>query len=344
LTFGLGVGLAEPLDEGDDLAAEGRGEIGEPELEDGQLPFSGRVVDPVEEAAALERVVHFAGAVAGENDARRARCPDGAYFRDRHREIAQQLEQERLELLVGAIDLVDQQHGRLGALIRQRGQERPPEEKLFGEDALRVRGGRETFRLQQSNRQHLARVVPLVERSVDVEAFVALEPDQRGAEGLGQHARHLGLADAGFALEEQRAMKDERQVNGGRQVAIGHISVPGERGLDLVDRHRFDFFRPTRSANVVQNFSVSLRAVPWSSRAPVLAMVPRMSAPTVQWSVVAVAPSAASATPDSAERADPGAAPRSIIRADDGGTRSASSRLIANLSWMLPTPSLATTL
>jgi hypothetical protein len=50
-------------------------------------------------------------------------------------------------------------------------------------------------------------------------------------------------------------------------------------------------------------------------------------------------PSGASRTLDSADSAEPGAAPRTTIRADVGGTRSASSRLIANRSWTLPTPS-----
>ena len=34
-------------------------------------------------------------------------------------------------------------------------------------------------RLEQPDLEHLARVVPLVDRGVDVEALVALEPDQR---------------------------------------------------------------------------------------------------------------------------------------------------------------------
>ncbi len=60
-------------------------------------------------------------------------------------------------------------------------------------------------RLQQPDLEHLARVVPLVDGGVDVEALVALEADQRRAERRGQDLGHLGLAHAGLALEEQRA-------------------------------------------------------------------------------------------------------------------------------------------
>ena len=75
-------------------------------------PLERRVVDPVVEAAALERVVQVAGAVGGEHDDRRERGRDGADLGDGDGRLGQQLEQERLELVVGAVDLVDQQHGR----------------------------------------------------------------------------------------------------------------------------------------------------------------------------------------------------------------------------------------
>ena len=50
---------------------------------------------------------------------------DRAELRDRHRGLGEQLEQERLEVVVGAIDLVDQQHRGPRARMLQRPQQRP---------------------------------------------------------------------------------------------------------------------------------------------------------------------------------------------------------------------------
>ena len=57
---------------------------------------------------------------------------DRAEFGDRDLEVRQQFEQERLEFLVGAIDLVDQQHRR--CLLPDRREQRPLEQIVLGED------------------------------------------------------------------------------------------------------------------------------------------------------------------------------------------------------------------
>ena len=49
----------------------------------------------------------------------RSRGADRAALGDRDREVGQELEQERLELVVGAVDLVDQQHGAVGRAQRR---------------------------------------------------------------------------------------------------------------------------------------------------------------------------------------------------------------------------------
>ena len=76
------------------------------------------------QAAALDRVVQVARAVGGEHDDRRVRGADGAELGDRHAGLGQQLEQEGLEVVVGAVDLVDQQHGRPRAGVLERAQQR----------------------------------------------------------------------------------------------------------------------------------------------------------------------------------------------------------------------------
>ena len=65
---------------------------------------------------------------------------DRAEFRNRDLEVRQQFEQKRLEFLVGAIDLVNQQHRRLRAPDRR--QQRALEQILFGEDLLLDRSRR----------------------------------------------------------------------------------------------------------------------------------------------------------------------------------------------------------
>ena len=95
------------------------------------------IADPVIEAAPLQRVVDFAGAVRGDDHDRRMRRLDGAELGDRHLEIGQHLEQEGLERLVGAVELVDQQHRRAGRVGLERLQQRPLDQKTFREDVVR---------------------------------------------------------------------------------------------------------------------------------------------------------------------------------------------------------------
>ena len=87
----------------------------------------------------------------------------------------------------------------------------------MSEDVVRARVLRLATRLEQADLEHLPRVVPLVDRRVDVEAFVALEPDQTGAETRGEHLRELGLADARLAFEQQRTAQLEREEHGCRK-------------------------------------------------------------------------------------------------------------------------------
>ena len=71
------VRVAQPVDEPDDLAGERARRVGDPGRDDLELLGRGRVVDPVIQAAALERVVDLAGPVRGEDDrgaGRRGSC------------------------------------------------------------------------------------------------------------------------------------------------------------------------------------------------------------------------------------------------------------------------------
>ena len=63
--------VAHGLDRGRHLARQLLGHLGRAHAEDGELPLEVGVRDPVVEAAALQRVVHVAGAVGGDDHQRR---------------------------------------------------------------------------------------------------------------------------------------------------------------------------------------------------------------------------------------------------------------------------------
>ncbi len=176
------------------------------------------------EAAALERVVNFARAVGGDDDDRRLGRRHDADLRNRHLEVGQDLEQIGFEGLVGAVDLVDQQHrGPVDARL-ERLQERALDEIALREDVVldailvMLAGG-----LGEPDRHHLRGIVPFIDRARDVEALVALQADQLSAERGGENLGDLGLADAGFAFEEQRAPKPQAQEKNRRQRAVADV-------------------------------------------------------------------------------------------------------------------------
>ena len=77
--------------------------------------------------------MQLAGAVGGEHDHGRHGCRDGAELGDGHLPGREHLEQEGLELVVGAVDLVDEQHG---GGVAQGPQHRAGEQEALVEQAL----------------------------------------------------------------------------------------------------------------------------------------------------------------------------------------------------------------
>jgi hypothetical protein len=64
-----------------------------------------------------------------------------------------------------------------------------------------------------------------------------LQAHQLAAQRVGQHLGDLGLADTGLALEKQRPVELQRQMDGGAQAAVGDIAAFGEQfdgGLDVI--------------------------------------------------------------------------------------------------------------
>ena len=85
--------------------------------DDLELVLERRVVEPQVQAAALERLGQLARVVGGQQHDRVRAGLDAAELGDRELEVREQLEQHRLELLVGLVDLVDQQHDGLSDAI-----------------------------------------------------------------------------------------------------------------------------------------------------------------------------------------------------------------------------------
>ena len=113
----------------------------------------------------------------------------------------------------------------------QRLQQRAAQQELAPEQLARRRA-----RLGGADRQQLALVVPVVDRVVEVDALVALQPDQRGAGRGGQRARHLGLAHARLALEQQRLLERDGEVGGRRQALVGEVALAGQRPGHIFSR------------------------------------------------------------------------------------------------------------
>ena len=232
------IELAHALDEADDLAIEPVARAGSTDADDLELALDRRVVDPVVEAAPLQRVVDLARAVAGDDDDRRRCRADRAELGDRQLVLGQHLEQEGVEGLVGAVELVDEQDRRL--LLRQRLQQRSFDQHVARVEALReplaARAIAHLVRcFGQADRHHLARHVPLVGGLRDVEALVALHAQQGRAERARQRFRQLGLADARLAFEEQRALERKAEKDGGGEAAVGDVVLAGEEADDGID-------------------------------------------------------------------------------------------------------------
>ena len=171
----LQVERADHVDDLDELARHCLVQLRGVQVHDLELALDRRVVEPEVEAAPLERLGQLTRVVRGEQHERvRPRLHD-AELGDRDLEVGEHLEQHRLELLVGLVDLVDQEHDRL--LGGDGVEERTGEHELLAEDVVldllpaRVGG-------LGLDPQQLLAVVPLVQRLGLVEPLVALEADQ----------------------------------------------------------------------------------------------------------------------------------------------------------------------
>src|ERR1022692_1242810 len=227
------VELAQPVHGGDDLARECRRYPGRPDSDDLHLTFGWRIADPVVEAAALQGIVQLAGPVRCEDDQRRALGLDRADFRDAALKIREHLQQECPEFVVCSGHLVDQQHRLIAGPDRR--QQRPLQQELRAEQLVDRRVIGDLVLGQRPDLQHLAGVVPFIERLVGVDTFVALEPDQLSVQDRGQHLGDLGLAYSDLALKQDRAMQRQPDEQCSRQPAIGEVSALAQKLGELAN-------------------------------------------------------------------------------------------------------------
>ena len=132
-------------------------------------------------------------------------------------------------MFVGAVDLVDQQDRGQRSGMLDGAQQRPFDQIVAGgtgRRAERAPGG-----LREADREQLPRVVPLVDGLGDVDALVALQPDQRGGQRGAERFCGGGLSGARLALEQHRLAEPHRAEQGGRETLVGEIPDSVQPGL-----------------------------------------------------------------------------------------------------------------
>ena len=111
----------------------------------------------------------------------------------------------------------------------ERLQQRPAQQEAAREQLALVDAA-----LGGAQREQLARVVPVVERLVDVDALVALQADEARAGRAGERLGHLRLAHARLALDEQRQAELAGEEHRDGQRAVGEVALLAQRLADRV--------------------------------------------------------------------------------------------------------------
>ena len=189
-----------------------------------------------------------ARAVRRDDDDRRLVRANRAELGNGDLKIREELQQVPFELFVGAIDLVDEQHGRTLARLLDGAQQRPLDQKRLREQLAR-RGGAIDLacRFDHPDLEQLPRVVPFVHRLADVESFVTLQANQRRLQRGGEDLGDLGLADTRFAFEKERTLQPQREIDGNGEPPLGDVLLAGEGLLQRVNRRRDAERRPAHA-------------------------------------------------------------------------------------------------
>src|SRR3954453_7840936 len=132
------VELAQPPRRRTDIQREGGLDLRCACPHDLDLAIELGIFDPVIEAPSPQSIMQLASAVGGQHDERRSGRTHRTDLGNGDLEVREQLEQESLELLICAVDLVDEEYSAVARA--QRRQERPLDEEALGEDVARVAG------------------------------------------------------------------------------------------------------------------------------------------------------------------------------------------------------------
>src|SRR5262245_61290955 len=173
-----------------DLARELFADARRLELKNPYLLLEAWMIDEEIQASSAECVADFPTPVGRKDHVRDVLGADRSKLRYRDLKVRQDFEQECLETIVGTVDLVDQQDGRALA-PRDRAKQRTLEQVLAAENQCLDFGCTAPVVLGKPGAQHLTRVIPFVERRVDVEPFVALQANELGAGKPRHHFREL---------------------------------------------------------------------------------------------------------------------------------------------------------
>src|SRR5581483_4437104 len=83
--------------------------------------------------------------------------------------------------------------------------------------------------------QELTRIVPVIDRVMDIDPLVTLQPDQSSSRGGSECTSHLGLAHPGLTLQQQRLLERERQMHRQGQRPVGQVALGGQGLPDVLD-------------------------------------------------------------------------------------------------------------
>ena len=195
------IGAPHALDEGGDIVAQPFLDPRQAGAQDRLLLRGVGVADPMVEAAPLERVMHLARPVRGDDDQRPLGSGHRAQLGHAHLKLGEDLQQVGLERRVGPVDLVDQQDRRAEGIGLKRREQRTLDQKALAENILGRRIALGSAALGQANRQHLRSVVPLIDGGRCVEALIALQAEEPPAQRLGKGRGELCLAAAGLPFQ-----------------------------------------------------------------------------------------------------------------------------------------------
>jgi hypothetical protein len=129
-----------------------------------------------------------------------------------------------------AVDLVDQEYRRFCAADRR--QQRPFQQIFFRKNL--VLDGVGVLAAMRLDREQLPLVIPFIERGRLIQPLIALQADQFGRMHRRQRLRHLGLADARFAFQQQRTPQQLHQRDRGRKLSVGDVAGFSQSLRDLL--------------------------------------------------------------------------------------------------------------